>query len=895
MAAASVAGVVVPATQVFAEEKMTLERAKELIAYANKEKNFAEFNIAYAAILELKLDEAKQNELLAQLPAWNDVVTPDVQKGLDMIVALSKKLELREYDTTEAYLRKEIKNARNMQYLLGELTSWGRRGVYTEDVTVAVDSIVKVWTDKTEASEKAAKETIAKVKNANNVAYLNEQLAEASEKVVREVKIDSVTATKSNTVKVTFNTQVKDVDFTNFDVNGGLTVVKATLLSDNKTVEVEVNNNFTRNQEYVLTASNISNLSDVVSGDLTGKFTWSVEEGVVVSLKKGSLNKGEKSGVSVKDESGKDIAGAQVSLESSNNNIITTAGTTIADAEITAINEGSADITVTVTLPDGTVLTNTFKVTVNVSPDQVVNQGYTLVDAITDAPENTVEFNNGDKATSMYAQEIKYVAMYNTTNGDPETKHVDFTDATVRSLNPIIATAAVSGSELIVTANAGQAGKASFEVTFKDKTKRTFSVDVKKEKVLTDIYVDTTTVKLSDETKATTATEGVNEKTVNFKLYDQYGKLIAKPTEFGKITVTTNTDGLVLTGVNGDNTLDVAPAGTASFKITSTKDKIVSGRVEVKYFKNITDTKPTSTKTINVTVVDVNLATAIPTSLDIAVPSEIDANADHTAIADYKDIKFTSLTAFVLDQKGNRIDAVAPSSAVAKDTLKASDWIEVTADTLQFKTDALTFMSAPGSVNVNVTANGITKTIPVKFKNSALVPHKVTVDAKPVAIKLASTDTNISFEEILFGKIDKDQLIEDTDMSAFIAVKKAAKNGGYKYNKSLITVSDINNKVISAGANLYGIPSTTATGNIWNTESYFSANGFDVDFSIANWVHSGNVAAPTTANLTDTVAVTAGQAATFTLVIKSIKVAGDASDDANLLAAPVTINVTVTK
>lgn len=252
LAAASVAGIVVPATQVFAEEKMTLERAKELIAYANKEKNFAEFNIAYAAVLELKLDETKQNELLAQLPAWKDVVTPDVQKGLDMIVELSKKLELKEYDATEAYLSKEIKNARNMQYLLGELTSWGRKGVYTDDVTAAVDAIVKVWKDKTEAAEKAAQEAIAKVKNANNVAYLNQQLAEATKDIVREVKVEGLTAVGAKKLKVTFN---KAVD----TAKAVLTVKKGSIAFTNASVEWNADK----------TEATITLVSKLTAGDYT--------------------------------------------------------------------------------------------------------------------------------------------------------------------------------------------------------------------------------------------------------------------------------------------------------------------------------------------------------------------------------------------------------------------------------------------------------------------------------------------------------------------------------------------------------------------------------------------------------------------------------------------------
>lgn len=227
LAAASVAGIVVPATQVLAEEKMTVEQAKALVEKAKKDKVFAEYNIAYAAILQL--DKSQQDALLAELaPLWKEVVTPDVQKALDMITEVSKKLELKEYDTTLAYINKEIKNERNMQYLAGDLARWGENQVYTDDVKVAVDAIVKVWTEKTEAAEKVAKEAIAKVKNANNVTYLNAQLAEASEKVVREFKVESVTANSAKSFVVKFNKAVEDTSKLVTEVKRSSTVVTLT-------------------------------------------------------------------------------------------------------------------------------------------------------------------------------------------------------------------------------------------------------------------------------------------------------------------------------------------------------------------------------------------------------------------------------------------------------------------------------------------------------------------------------------------------------------------------------------------------------------------------------------------------------------------------------------------
>lgn len=701
----------------------------------------------------------------------------------------------------------------------------------------------------------------------------------------------SVKAIDSDTVRVTFNTEIQDVDFNNFSVDHGLTVVKATLSSDKKSVDVDVNTAFTREVEYKLTASSIKNLKGETAADLTATFVWSVQDAVTVALTKTSLTVGETAGVTIKDQDGKDVIGATVEITSSNTNIVSVSGATI-----TGVAAGSADVTVKVTLPDGTVLTNTFKVTVASSSTVVANQGYTLVDDITtDAPENTVAFVNGSKTTSMYTGESKEVAMYNTINGDPDTAPVDFTGATVRSLNPTIATASISGSVMTITAST-QTGTASFEVTLKDGSKRTFSVDVKKAPELTGITVSATNVKLSDETATGSDQEGVNQKTVTVTAVDQYGN----PIDFGstgKVTVTTNTEGLVINKVapltNNELTFGTG-ASSATFTITATAGTIKSGNVYVKYFKNKADAAPAITKTIAVNVVDIN-PTATKVALDVVAPSEIDAYADYTAsTSDVSSIDF-STEVYVLDASGNRLEKVTPTTVA----LVGSDsWVSISGSTtLQFTNGAKarTFLTKSGTVNVDVTAAGITKRLAIKYINSAKVPASATVNTAPVTVKLASGDTDLTVEELIFGVLDGGQLVNDPDINEYIAVKKAASNGGYKYNKPLVTVKDASGSVLPIGANVYGVDNTAITGNIWADEqavpSEFSGYNFAIGSAIVNveTTGSGSVSG-------NTISVTsAGDAVRFTLVINSIYVSGGTASDNNLLASPVAVNVTVTK
>lgn len=719
--------------------------------------------------------------------------------------------------------------------------------------------------------------------------------------------IVSAKALDSDTVRVTFNTEIQDVDFTNFSVDHDLVVTKATLSSDKKSVDVDVNTAFTREVEYKLTASGIKNTRGDVAPDLTATFVWSVNDAVTVALTKTTLKDKETASVTVKDQDGKDVTVANVEITSSNTNIVDVDDT---DDTIEGVAAGTADVTVKVTLLDDTVLTNTFKVTVEAVSAVVADQGFTLVDDIDEAPENTVAFKNDDKVTSMYTGKTKVVAMYDTIDGDPDTKPVDFTGATVRALNPTIADAKIDDDGVLTITAASQTGKASFEVKFSDGSKRTFSVDVKKAPELAGITVDVTNVKLSDE-KAGTGTnpeEGVNQKTVTVTAVDQYGE----PIEFtdGKVTVTTNTEGLVLGGLSGENGNEVSfidedddedDPTTATFTITATAGEINSGKVDVKYFKKATDTSATATKTIAVKVVDVNPA-ATKVGLEVVAGGEIDAYADYTPAADVDSIDFAS-EVYVLDANGNRLQKVTPESV----TLVEEDpWVAVDEGTLTLgfidPAEARTFLTESGTAKVDVVAEGITKRLEITYKNSAKVPASATVATSPVTVKL-SDDTALTIEELIFGVIDPEQLVLDEEMNEYIAVKSAAANGGYKYNKPLVTVKDASGAVLPIGANVYGLNEGAENSNIWADEErvpeVFDSVNFAVDFSVANVerVNGGELSAIDAIDTTTVTVPSSGSTVRFTLVIDAIYVADDAEDanDNNLLASPVAVNVTVTK
>lgn len=780
------------------------------------------------------------------------------------------------------------------------------------------------------------------------------------EEVVTEVKVESVKAINATTAAVTFKNSVPaDVDFSNFDIDGGLTVTDVKLSADRKTATITVNPEFVRNQEYTVSVFGVMG-PDGEFAESKGKFSWEVAEGVVVALESTTLEQGQTVGLTVKDAGGKDVKDAEVTVTSLNTNLATVTQTpdnSPKNVKLIANNDklaGTTDVLVKTELPDGSVLNNTFKVTVKEAVTTVANAGYTLANVTpvgsTATPyANTLSFKDYGKSVTSLVEgtAAKQLVAFAETNGNPDVTHLDFTDAKVTSSNAIVATAAVTNTnEIEVTPL--KAGTATIQVTMKDGSRKSFPITVTAEPVITDLYVSETTVNLSDQnrTEATiadgkTGQDGVDAKKIEVKTLDQY-KNALQPAN-GKVTVTSSTDGVKLFNdaagtteyVTGANSLTLS-SGADSFYIQAQKDKPVSNaKVTVSYFKNTTDTKPTTTKTITVNVAKIDPA-ALTSDIDVVAGTEIDANALNLT-SGTNAIDFAT-EVYALDSKGNRLEnlstgATNPGTTTATldvNNTEADKFVDATGAVVSFDdvNSALSYLRASSTVDVKVSVTEVagpsntqvvTKVVPVTYKNSAVVPNKVTVATSPIAIKMPAG--TISYDEIIFGKIDGDQLIKDnaelfdldkTHTNHFVKPLKTAKNAGYAYNKSIVSVLGTDGKALNTGAALYGNLATQADGNIWmtkaiedmvNTNTKLKANSeeFEYEFAIANV--SGDV----TPGPTD-VTLTAGQSSTFTLVLSGVyvkdsvlNVEGTALASAtsaekakhNLLAAPVQLNVSV--
>lgn len=749
-------------------------------------------------------------------------------------------------------------------------------------------------------------------------------------------EVVGVSAINSKQARVTFKGALPaNVDFSNFEINGGLTVSAVELSTDRKSAVITVSSEFTRNQEYTVSVFGVKDTEGKEYPETKGTFTWEVAEGVTVALEATTLEQGQTVGITVKDEAGKDVKDARVKVESYNTNLVSVNPNNTpsepSEVKITANNTklaGTTDVVVETTLPDGSVLSNTFKVTVKEAVTTVTSAGYSLEADLTnlnDTMANTVAFKTFAKPTTSVVEGTGpfELAAFGETNGDPDTEHLNFTGATrVVSSNPIVATAVLDDDGItgVVKVNPLSPGTTTVTVTMKDGSRKTFPITVTATPVQKSISVNATTVKLSDESRKGTLEEGVNSQKVIITSLDQYDK----PIDFvnGKVTVSSSTEGIELTKadgtklVPGNNEVDIIGADNVEFFINAIDNTPVSNaKVTVSYFAKASDAKPTVTKTITVNVVDVD-SDAITSSIDVVAPTEIDANYEISKAAN--EIDFTSTPVYALDSKGNRVEKLTLTTTDATIAEKDKDdkFVSVTNSKIAFKEvdDALTYLRASNTVNVEVTADGVKKVLPITYKNTAVVPNKATVSTSPVSIKLASNTNQINIEDIIFGTADADQLItDDLTTEEIIGVRKTAKNAGYLYNKPLVSITGTDGKTLATGVNVYGGALADFDANTFNNaivealkgykDTGFASDKFLVDYDVANVNDNSTI-------VNGVVEPKDGKATTFTLVIKGIyvdeaidAVEGVTFDSAtaaqkaahNLLSTPVQLNVSVSK
>jgi rhamnogalacturonan endolyase len=155
----------------------------ELVEKALAEKDFYHFNIAYYKVEKLK-DETEKAVNLDKLGTIHDLVWNDdianINKILDSLAVTGSG---KTYDEIQAIINGTKLSAVDKGYLLGEVTSWGKKLVFTDAYKAAVDVLGIAWNKLDADSVSKADSAIAKVTNTYSKEYLLGELAEVKAKV----------------------------------------------------------------------------------------------------------------------------------------------------------------------------------------------------------------------------------------------------------------------------------------------------------------------------------------------------------------------------------------------------------------------------------------------------------------------------------------------------------------------------------------------------------------------------------------------------------------------------------------------------------------------------------------------------------------------------------------
>lgn len=148
------------------------QSAKDLVEQAVNQKSFYYYNQAYASVMELK-DEYQKAKLLSKLDSvstavWNDDVK-NINKTID---ELAKTSSGKIYDDIQVVINKSKLPEVDKQYFLGEVTSWGKRLVWTEDYSNAISLLSTAWTKKDNDSINIAEKAVGDIKNEYSKSYL---------------------------------------------------------------------------------------------------------------------------------------------------------------------------------------------------------------------------------------------------------------------------------------------------------------------------------------------------------------------------------------------------------------------------------------------------------------------------------------------------------------------------------------------------------------------------------------------------------------------------------------------------------------------------------------------------------------------------------------------------
>jgi hypothetical protein len=184
--------------------KAESQKAYGLVDYSLKEKTFYSFNLAYAEVMKLT-DENEKNQLLGKLGAISNIVwRPDITKIYAILKEMADTGSGKIYDEVQVVIANADIPQVDKDYLLTEVTSWGKELVWTVDYSNAVSVLGNAWTKKDADSIDKAEVIILQIKNEKSRAYLLGELEKVKKlNVVTFYEITKVTYTDKN-VKINY-------------------------------------------------------------------------------------------------------------------------------------------------------------------------------------------------------------------------------------------------------------------------------------------------------------------------------------------------------------------------------------------------------------------------------------------------------------------------------------------------------------------------------------------------------------------------------------------------------------------------------------------------------------------------------------------------------------------
>jgi hypothetical protein len=153
-----------------------LNQLNSLVNNALTFKTFYYYNVAYTEIIKLG-DIYTRDSLLAKLGTIaNTIWTNDVRHVNSLLDTIASTGNGRTYDEAVIFITNSNLPQIDKEYFLGEVTSWGKRLVWTPEYKTAMAALINAATEKTPLSIQTAKDKISLIINSLSRDYLLEEL-----------------------------------------------------------------------------------------------------------------------------------------------------------------------------------------------------------------------------------------------------------------------------------------------------------------------------------------------------------------------------------------------------------------------------------------------------------------------------------------------------------------------------------------------------------------------------------------------------------------------------------------------------------------------------------------------------------------------------------------------